>query len=412
MQQKLSALWIVGWFPTNVNPYAGNFIKRHATACSQNIDIHILHAATHSFGKEPVTPILIEYVSSNQYQLHQLSIPQFENKLLKPINLIIYYMMYWRFAKKVVSELKNVNILHLHVPNKCGFIAVWLKKLLQIPLVLTEHWAIYNTPVSDHFLARNAFFRYHFKCVWKHVDAAAQVSLQLHCEMEKLLGSKKPVIYFPNVVSDEFQFNSEALKSEAFTMVHVSNGESRKNIPLIFASALKLSKSGFPVNLKFVGFDGQLAEHFKDVFYNIINSYPSNSIDMSDLHWEILGKKQPSEINELFENSHCLVMASSSENAPCVISESLCSGLPVISSNAGGISEMIDYHNGLLFNLEIVENADPAYNNINIETLYQTMFQMKGNILQFKKEKIAENAIQIYGAKNISNVLFQLYLGL
>ena len=65
-----------------------------------------------------------------------------------------------------------------------------------------------------------------------------------------------------------------------------------------------------------------------------------------------------------------------------------CTLIPVISSNAGGISEMIDYHNGLLFNLEIVENADPAYNNINIETLYQTMFQMKENILQFKKEKI------------------------
>jgi glycosyltransferase involved in cell wall biosynthesis len=320
--------------------------------------------------------------------------------------------MYWRFAKKVVAGINNIHILHLHVPNKCGFIAVWLKKLLQIPLVLTEHWAIYNTPVPDHFLARNAFFRYHFKYVWKHVDAAAQVSLQLHFEMENLLGSKKPVIYFPNVVSQEFKFNSATLKPEVFTMVHVSNGESRKNIPLIFASALKLSKSGSPVNLKFVGFDGQLAEYFQDVFYNIINSNKINSVDKPDFHWEILGKKQPLEINELFQNSHCLVMASSSENAPCVISESLCSGLPVISSNVGGISKMIDHHNGFLFNLEIVENADPAYNNSNIDTLYQTMFQMKENVLQFKKEKIAENAMQIYGDKNISNVLFELYLGL
>jgi hypothetical protein len=37
---------------------------------------------------------------------------------------------------------------------------------------------------------------------------------------------------------------------------------------------------------------------------------------------------------------------------------------------------------------------------------------MKENVLQFKKEKIAENAMQIYGDKNISNVLFELYLGL
>jgi len=107
-----------------------------------------------------------------------------------------------------------------------------------------------------------------------------------------------------------------------------------------------------------------------------------------------------------------LVMASSSENAPCVISEALCSGLPVVTSNVGGIAEMINPANGILIHLEILENEDPAYNNSNIETLYQAMFQMKENILHYKKEEIAETAKQIYGAKNISKVLNQLYLGL
>jgi carbamoyltransferase len=47
-------------------------------------------------------------------------------------------------------------------------------------------------------------------------------------------------------------------------MVHVSNGEPRKNIPLIFASALKLANSNVPVKLIFVGFEGQLAQYFEN----------------------------------------------------------------------------------------------------------------------------------------------------
>jgi glycosyltransferase involved in cell wall biosynthesis len=195
-------------------------------------------------------------------------------------------------------------------------------------------------------------------------------------------------------------------------MVHVSNGEPRKNIPLIFASALKLANSNVPVKLIFVGFEGQLAQYFEKVFAQRINAESNKGINHSNFQWEIIGKKHPSEINELFQNAHCLVMASSSENAPCVISEALCSGLPVLTSSVGGIAEMINPENGILFNLEILDNEDPAYNNSNIETLYQAMFQMKENILHYKKEEIAENAKQIYGAKNISNVLNQLYLGL
>ncbi len=412
MQQKLSALWIVGWFPTNVNPFAGNFIERHASACSNDIDIHILHAATHLIGEDPVIQLSNENKNHKHYQLHLLSIPQFGNKFFKPINLLLYYFSYWRFAKKVVAKMKSLNVVHVHVPDKCGFIAIGLKKLLKKPLILTEHWAIYNTPVPDHFLARNWFFKWHIKKVWQNVDATAQVSLQLHSQMEILLGNTKPVVYFPNVVPEEFECNLNSLKPEIYTMVHVSNGESRKNIPLIFASALKLANSNVPVKLIFVGFEAQLAQYFENVFTQRINAESMKGFNHSHFHWEIMGKKHPSEINELFQNAHCLVMASSSENAPCVISEALCSGLPVVTSNVGGIAEMINPANGILIHLEILENEDPAYNNSNIETLYQAMFQMKENILHYKKEEIAETAKQIYGAKNISKVLNQLYLGL
>lgn len=412
MQQKLSALWIVGWFPSSVNHYAGNFIKRHALACSDSIDIHILYAATHSFGEAPVTPLPTLNNSVDSDHLHFISIPQFQNKVFKPLNIIIYYFLYWRFAKHVALKIQHIDVLHLHVPDKCGFIAVWLKKLLKVPLVLTEHWAIYNTPVADHFLARNAFFRFHFKYVWKHVDSTAQVSLQLHTEMEKLLGCPKPVVYFPNVVTSDFALNEKIVKPELLTFVHVSNGEPRKNIALIFASALKLVENGISLNLKFIGFEGHLADHYKEEFANIMAASCHNSNSITSFTWEVLGKKSPSEINDVFQNSHALIMASSSENAPCVISEALCAGLPVISSNVGGISEMINQENGILIDLEMENQSNSTYNKSNIESLYQAMHHLNERLLEYDGSNIAKNASAIYRPTNVSKVLTQLYLGL
>ena len=57
------------------------------------------------------------------------------------------------------------------------------------------------------------------------------------------------------------------------------------------------------MNLKFVGFDGQLAGFFQDVFYSIINSNKNNSVDNPDFHWEILnsfGEKRQNIREEYF----------------------------------------------------------------------------------------------------------------
>ena len=105
-------------------------------------------------------------------------------------------------------------------------------------------------------------------------------------------------------------------------------------------------------------------------------------------------------------------MASSSENAPCVIAEAHCSGLPVLSSNVGGISNMIDETNGILFELEINEKTWSAYNNRNIETLYQSMKIMKQNVLSGKYENIEIAAKEKYSASSISDKLNQLYLSI
>ena len=352
MHKKLSALWIVGWFPSKANPFAGNFIERHALACSSKIDITLVHGATYFVGEEKNMPVSGNY----PFQLIWIPIPQFQSRFFKPLNLFIYYSwFYFQFLKQVKGN--NVyDIIHVHAPDKCGILATWIKRKLKIKkMVLTEHWAIYNSPVPDHFLTRNQWFQFAIKQTWKHTDYAAQVSLPLHQEMQKLLGKSIPMIEFANVVPEDFFVPTEKLKYEKFNFVHVSNFENRKNIPLIFAAFLKLYAEDNAISIEFVGADKPTKEFYKNQFSTQIPADLAKNKDQ--FIWEIYEKESPSTINEIFRKSRCLVMASSSENAPCVIAEALCTGLPVISSNVGGIANMIDDSNGILFELEINEMA-------------------------------------------------------
>lgn len=407
MQKKLAALWIVGWFPSKANPFAGNFIERHALACSAKMDITLVHAATYFVGHNKNMTVTEKY----PFEIIWIPIPQFQSRIFKPLNLFIYYSL---FYFQLLNRLKHNNvfdILHVHAADKCGILAIWIKKKLKInKMVLTEHWAIYNSPVPDHYLTRNRWFQYAMKQTWKHTDIAAQVSLPLHQEMQNLLGKTIPVVEFPNLVPEDFFVPTENAKYEKFNFVHVSNFENRKNIPLIFEAFLKLYAEDDAISIEFVGADKSTKEFYQNQFAAQMPTELANNKDQ--FVWKIHEKESPSEINEIFRKSHCLVMASSSENAPCVIAEAHCTNLPVLSSNVGGISNMVNETNGILFDLEINDKTWSAYNNHNIETLYQSMKSMKQNVLNGQYENIEKMAIEKYSASSISENLNQLYFSI
>ena len=218
MQKKLAALWIVGWFPSKANPFAANFIERHALACSAKMDITLVHAAAYFVGQEKNKQRTENY----PFQIIWIEIPQFKSAVFKPLNLFIYYSL---FYFQLLSRLNHNNVfdvVHVHAPDKCGILATWIKRKLKInKMVLTEHWAIYNSPVPDHYLTRNRWFHFTIKQTWKHTDIAAQVSLPLHKEMEKLLGKTIPMIEFSNVVPADFFVHTENAKYEKFNFLHV-----------------------------------------------------------------------------------------------------------------------------------------------------------------------------------------------
>ncbi len=97
------------------------------------------------------------------------------------------------------------------------------------------------------------------------------------------------------------------------------------------------------------------------------------------------------------QQSQALVLFSRYENLPCVILEALCCGVPVISTNVGGIAEVIDDSNGI-----IVSNEKE-------EQLQEALKQVYDNYTRFDRIKIAEVASKQFSYKTVGNEIDKVY---
>jgi glycosyltransferase involved in cell wall biosynthesis len=79
------------------------------------------------------------------------------------------------------------------------------------------------------------------------------------------------------------------------------------------------------------------------------------------------------------------------------VNEALCCGLPVISSNVGGIAELINNSNGIL-----VENE-------NIDQLAKAMATYLQNPDRFNQQLISTSASAMFNYHFIGNEIMQLY---
>ena len=96
--------------------------------------------------------------------------------------------------------------------------------------------------------------------------------------------------------------------------------------------------------------------------------------------------------------ANCFVLFSDYENQPCVILESLASGIPVIASKVGGIHEILDKNRGVLVgknNEDALLEAMKRMLEKNVE-LDSSEDLRKYVVENFSKSVIAEKFSEIY----------------
>ena len=250
---------------------------------------------------------------------------------------------------------------------------------------MSENWTGYYPERKDGFLQQSFLYKLLSKKIYKNCDLPLPVTNDLGEKMNDLFGLRKPFTVIPNVVDTSLFYPSTKKRNGKKRLLHVSTLGYHKNIWGILKTVKKLFEIRQDFELYLAGkAPHEIIEWTKEnglynscVFFTGLISYP--------------------EVAENLRNADALVMFSRYENLPCVILEALCSGLPVVSSNVGGIREVINKENGILIQSE---KEDELLNAINF---------LLDNIGKFNKEKIAADAIKKFNYETIGNQFNQAY---
>ena len=169
--------------------------------------------------------------------------------------------------------------------------------------------------------------------------------------------------------------------------MHVSCfDEKAKNIQGILRAVRKVAEDRQDFELVLVGTG---VDYHVDVDYAQSLHFPEGMLHFT-------GEQTPHEVAQWMQQSDCFLFFSRYENAPVVLSECLAIGLPIISSNAGGIPEMIDHECGIL-----VPSEDEV-------ALANAMLEMIDNQKEYAADTIQKRGAK-YTYQNIGKQLSDTY---
>ncbi len=385
--EKLNILYLPRWYPNRDDPMPGLFIERHARSVSPFTHVSVLYV--HPDEKLKVKKY--DIVESRDYELYQVKVYYKNCKsgigfYDKIVNLTRFVRSHLKGFKLVRINSGSPDIIHVNVLTRLGILALLYKVFTGKPYVITEHWTRY-LPTTDTY---HGFLRKILtKIVVRNASAVLPVTLNLQKAMESRGLKNRNYHVIPNVVDTEkFTPVERPGKNEKKTIVHVSCFEDKqKNISGLLRVLKKLSELRQDWVCQMVG-DG--------IHFDSLKKYAVD-IELKEPFVIFNGLKEGEQLVNLMSTADFQVMFSRYENLPVVILESYSCGVPVLSTNVGGIYEHMNDDLGLL----IPSEDEPA--------LFEKLNYMLDNIEKFESQTIRKYAVEHFSKEVIGKQLYEVY---
>ncbi len=334
---KLNILFLSSWYPNRVLPTLGNFVQKHAEAVALSSNVTVLYVCSDAGNKE-----MYEIAESELNGVYTINV--YYKKVRHSFPLVSelqkanrYIRAHFLGLKLVKTKMGRVDLVHHNILYPAGIIAWYLKKFKGIPYIITENWTGY---LPSKNTARGGLEKILSKMIARNASYITPVSKDLKEAMIKLgFDCKYEIIY--NVTDTKLFYPSSAgtsVREGKIKIIHISTlDDAHKNISGMLRVTKKLSELRQDFEIWFIG-DGDASPHVKMAKeLNILNSFAFFD-----------GTKTTKEVADIMRNAQCFLLFSNYENLPCVMVEALASGIPIVSSTAGGIPEHINAQLGLL----------------------------------------------------------------
>lgn len=384
MQLPVAIVWLASWYPTRLDPLPGDFIQRHARALSLYKPLHVLHIAKDEAGIITKDVHVDTIVTGNLTETIVYYHPRKTG--FKPLDKVLSFRRFMQLGKQHLQQLyvQNPNmLLHVHVAMRHGLLALWAQQQWGIPYAVTEHWTGYHFKDYPATLQKGKWFWKKTKQILNKATVVYPVSTHLGQQIQPLTRTK--LRQLSNVTDTAiFYPAAEALPIKPFRLVHVSTMNHQKNTEGI-VSAFAALPPHYEWQLTLAGPANEVLEQ----------QVQSNPALRGKIHFT--GTLSNAAVAALLRDHHAMVMFSRYENQPCSILEALCSGLPVISSNVGGIPDLINDSNGLLVNPD------------DEQALLNAIQQLMYNYHRYNHKAIAAAATALYSYETIGKQQLHFY---
>jgi glycosyltransferase involved in cell wall biosynthesis len=383
---RLKILFLPRWYPHRYDPMPGLFVQRQAEAVSVHCDVSVLYVH-----EDPLSANKYEIEINDENGIHVVrvyyKIPMgglaFFGKLVR---LFRFFRANWLGFR----ALRNFNpdLIHVHVLTRQGFIALICKLFSKTPYLITEHW-------SRYFPENNTYHGLLRKDITGHVVhfASAVITVSEKLKMAMLDKKLKNRYYrvIPNPVDiDKFviQEKSKNLNPGIKRIIHISCFEDNsKNISgfLKAIKSLSLKRQDFECHLIGDGPDWQKMKQLaRDLF-------------LLDKIVFFTGLKTQDDLVSEINDADFLVLSSRYETFGSVIIESLACGVPVVATNVGVVSDVMNEHNGL-----VVPAGDA-------DSMEKAIGKMLDNCRDYDRDQIRKSVVDRFSNKVIGEQLFDLY---
>lgn len=381
----MKVLWLCSWYPNSADPFDGDFIERHAKALAVHQQVDVIHVVQNkNFLKGNTSLKKEERKSPNlNASIYFLPLP---DTGLSFFNVYLFNKRYQIFYKQLIDDYIAANgkpdFVHVHVPVKAGLTAVLLKKTYNVPFVVTEHSSAYFDHIPENYFSRNRYFRFVTKQTFTQAVAVSSVSNWLLKRLQFLFPVQQTKL-IRNVV-DAGLFYPEENEHNRMRFIHVSMMHPLKNVEGILRALALLKEKRTDWEMWFAGPPSNE------------NKLLAEALGLTT-HIQWKGALPYAEVAAAMRSADALVHFSNYENLPCVVNEALCCGLPVISSNVGGIAELINATNGVLVTAG------------NINELSAALAEFLQHKNSYNKKEIAAEAATLFNEKEIGKQLSNWY---
>jgi glycosyltransferase involved in cell wall biosynthesis len=371
-ERRLKSLFLTTWYPTKQQPIAGVFVREHAKAVQLYDDVVVLHCA--GFSSNPKGLSRIE--RDTDEGLSQGIVTYRVWHLRSPIPKTSFFLQLWgsfRAFRHIVATGFYPDIIHAHVHN-AGFLAAMLGRYYHIPVVITEQSTGFPRKLLKGLDVWKA------KLAFKWADTVMPVSRSLMQAIEAY-GIRARFRIIPNVV-DTRQFYPAAspqLGTELKHLLVVSllDSSHKKGLPYLFHALAQLQNHRSDWHLDVVG-DGPARAEYESLTMDL------GIADKISFH----GLKPKAEVAEFMRRADIFVLPSIWDNLPCVVIEAMASGLPIVSTLAGGIPEMVDAETGYL-----VPPGDAEHLSTAIAGMMETLGKFDRRMIAQKARRYSPEAV-------------------